>query len=85
MQVRQQFLGAPWADDEKFFDAAFQNMDEDPDKFKKDEQQILMEQAQQIPMGGEPQTDLTGQPMPPSGPTGPIPTQVTAGEAEMMP
>jgi hypothetical protein len=83
MQIRQQFLGAPWADDEKFFDAAFQNMDEDPDKFKKDEQQILMEQAQQIPMGGEPQTDLTGQPMPPSGPTGPIPTQATAGEAEM--
>lgn len=85
LSVRKEFMGAPWQDEEKMWDAAIRNIDEDPDRFKKDEQQILMEQAQQIqPEGGMPPADTTGQPMPPSGPSMPIPTQVTAAEGENM-
>ncbi len=68
LQLRQSFLGAPWLDDEKFFDAAAQTADEDPEKFKKDEQQILEEQAQMIQPGGQPEVDLTGAPMEPMPP-----------------
>jgi len=84
MQIRQAFIGAPWADDEKFFDAAFRNIDEDSDKYKKDEQQILMEQSQMI----QPGMDTTGQPMgsmtEPTAPPPPaaIPTQISAAEGE---
>lgn len=86
LSLRKEFIGAPWQDEEKIWDAAFRNIDEDPDRFRKTEQQILMEQAQQIvPEGGMPPTDTTGQPMPTSGPSMPIPTQVTAAEAEMSP
>lgn len=76
MQLRQTFVGAPWLDDEKIFNLAAQSMDQEPEKFKKDEQQILMEQAQQIqpgmgqggqPQGAMPPTDTTGAPMPPQG------------------
>lgn len=90
MQLRQTFIGAPWLDDEKIFDMAAQSMDQEPQKFKKSEQQILQDQAMQIGQGmapGGPQegqmppADTTGQPMPPQGPA-PIPAQVTAAEAE---
>ena len=74
--IREQFKGAPWCDDEKFFDKICQLADQDPEAFKLDETQIMMNQANQImPQGAEaegmppgapqaPQTDLTGQPMP---------------------
>lgn len=77
LQIRQAFIGAPWIDDEKMYDAACRAGDLDGDMFKKDEQQILMEQAQQIQpgmgqggpqMGGTPPIDTTGAPMPPQGP-----------------
>jgi len=78
MQIRQAFLGAPWTDDEKFFDASFHNIDEDPDKFKKSEDQIMADQAGMVQPGMEgepigmpprgmppiPPTDTVGQPMP---------------------
>ncbi len=64
LQLRQTFLGAPWIDDEKFFDAACQTADEDPERYKKSEEAILQEQAQMI-QPGMPGTDLTGEPMPP--------------------
>lgn len=79
MQIRQQFLGAPWIQDEAFFDASFHNIDEDPEKFKKDENEILEEQANMI----QPGMEAPGQPSPTMPPqTPPIPTQVTAAEAE---
>jgi len=78
MQLRQTFVGAPWLDDEKIFDIAARSMDQDPDKFKKDEQQILMEQAGQIQPGMEgqmPPVDTTGSPMPQQG----MPNQEQSG------
>lgn len=81
MQLRQTFVGAPWLDDEKIFNMAAQSMDQEPEKFKKSEQQIMMDQAAQIqpgmgpegqPQGSMPPVDTTGAPMPPQG----MPSQV---------
>lgn len=60
MQIRQAFLGAPWADDEAFFDASFRNIDEDPDKFKKDDNQIMQDQAAMIQPGIGPEQGMPG-------------------------
>lgn len=74
--IREQFKGAPWLSDEKFFDKICQLGDQDPDSFKLDESEILAQQAGMIepelgpdgqPMAQGPQTDLTGQPMPGQG------------------
>lgn len=76
--IREQFKGAPWINDEAFFDKICQLADEDPEAFKLTEQDILAQQAAMIqpegsvipgvgPVGNQPppQLDLTGQPMPP--------------------
>lgn len=50
MQLRQVFVGAPWLDDEKIFNMAAQSMGQEPESFKKTEEQILQDQAMQIGM-----------------------------------
>jgi hypothetical protein len=66
--IRQAFLGAPWVNDESYFDVVMQNADEDPERFKKDEMQIMQEQAAMIqPMGG-PGMPPGGEQMPTSAP-----------------
>lgn len=78
--IREQYKGAPWVNDEAFFDKTCQLADEDPESYKLDESQILAQQAgmiqpelgpdgQPIPQMGQggqpsPAIDLTGQPMP---------------------
>ena len=70
MQLRQTWLGAPWLDDEKMFDMAAQSMRHDPAKFKRTDQQILMDQAGMI--GQEPMppenAGITGEMLPPMNP-----------------
>jgi len=81
IQIRQQFLGAPWIDDEKFYDAICRTADEDGNMFKKTEEDVLQEQAALIQPGmgqeGPPQAGvpgaampapMQGQPMPPLPP-----------------
>jgi hypothetical protein len=78
MQLRQTFVGAPWLDDEKIFDIIARSMDQDPDKFKKTEEQILQDQAGMIgqegmpPMGPEGMPNEMGAP-PPTEEVPPIP------------
>ena len=77
--IREQFKGAPWINDEKFFDKECQINDLNPEEFKLDETQILQQQAEMIQPGGEmggggggfPTVDTVGQPMGPDNmPTG---------------
>ena len=62
--IREQYKGAPWLNDEKFFDKTCLLADEDPDYFKLDESEIMMQQAQQINPEGMPEG------MPPGLPQG---------------
>jgi len=89
MQIREAFKGAPWANDEKFFDSALNNIGEDPDKFKYSENEIMQQQAQMIQPGmdgmppggpgmppqGRPPVDTVGAPMPPEMPP-PMPPEM---------
>jgi hypothetical protein len=77
LEIRQAFMGAPWVNDEAYYDVVMQNADEDPERFKKTEDQIMMDQAQMIQPGME-----QGMPpgMPPQGmavepPATPMPVQ----------
>ena len=76
--IRQQFIGAPWIDDEAFFDKICQTADEDPKAFKRQESMLPGMQGLPpgmspdgmppgVPPGGQPPIDLTGTPMPPGG------------------
>lgn len=63
LSIRKEFIGAPWINDESFFDATMQNADEDPDRYKKTEHQILEEQGAMIggpeaPFGAPPPTEM---------------------------
>ena len=74
IQIRQNWIGAPWVNDEAFFDASFNNIDEDPEKFKKTEDMIMQDQAAMIQPGmGEDQGMPGGIPIPPEGTAPPMP------------
>lgn len=65
LQIRDKFIGAPWIDDEKMYDETCRAGDVDGDMFKKTDEQVMQDQAMQIPMGEEGQipTDTMGVPM----------------------
>jgi hypothetical protein len=67
LQIRKEFIGAPWVNDEAYYDVIMQNADEDPERFKKKESEILDEQAGMI---GQPGMD-GGMPPPPDAMPGP--------------
>lgn len=76
IQIRKEFIGAPWIDDEKFYDAICRTADEDGDMFKKTDNQIMQDQASAIHPGmgagqgmpgnpgSTPPVDMASAPMP---------------------
>jgi len=64
LEIRKEFLGAPWVNDESYFDVVMQNADEDPERFKKDEDQIIQEQGMMLP---SPTEEVPPGPMPDTG------------------
>jgi hypothetical protein len=67
--IREQFKGAPWVDDEAFFRKICQLADEDPDTYTLSESDIMAQQAGMI----QPELGPDGQPLPPmvEGPQAP--------------
>lgn len=74
LQIRQAFLGAPWVNDESYFDVVMQNADEDPERFKKTEEMIMQDQAGMIP---PPTEEVPPGPMPTNPVTPPAPPEAT--------
>jgi hypothetical protein len=60
LQIRREFIGAPWIDDEKMYDSSCRAVELDGDSFKKTDEQIMQAQAMQIQPGMGMEQEMTG-------------------------